>query len=176
MSTCIFSHEPFHLLQMFAYAAREHTARYGTTTMQYAKIAHKNRKHGVHNPNACFRKELPLEAIPKRSLCEPITSAMSAMTADGAAAAIVASEAFVRRRRLEGNAVEIVAQHMLTDLPSSFGSDFMNLCGVDMATVAAQRCFADSGLSIDDVDVIEVHDCFSCNEVNENGIRLIDLI
>ena len=87
------------------------------------------------------------------------------MTADGGAAAILCSEQFMHLHRLEKNAMEIVSQHMVTDIPSSFGKSFRNLCGVEMSRLAGQRCLRDAAMSIRDVDVLEVHDCFSCNEV-----------
>ena len=62
--------------------------------------------------------------------------------------------------------MEIVAQEMVTDLPSSFGKSFIDLSGYSMAKQAARQCYSNSGLSSTDVDLLEVHDCFSCNEVN----------
>ena len=62
--------------------------------------------------------------------------------------------------------MEIVAQQMVTDLPSSFEQSFMDLAGVGMARKAAKDCYRSSGLTPRDVDVLEVHDCFSCNEVS----------
>jgi sterol carrier protein 2 len=152
---------------MFAYAAREHTRLYGTKFSQYACIAQKNRKQGSNNPFACFQRELPSEDVKKWPLTHPITSGMSAMTADGGAAAIVCSETFMHQHGLQSNAVEIVSQKMVTDIPSSFGNSFQNLCGVEMSKIAAQQCFNESEMTIKDVDVLEVHDCFSCNEASE---------
>ncbi len=65
----------------------------------------------------------------------------------------------------QDNAVEIIAQEMVTDLPSSFGDSFLDLSGFSMAKKAAEQCYAKTGLHPKDVDVLEVHDCFSCNEV-----------
>lgn len=150
---------------MFAYAAREHSRLYGTKFDQYARIAQKNRKQGSNNPFACFQREVSMDEVTKRTLLHPITLAMSAMTGDGGAAAIVCSEKFVHLRGLQRNAVEILSQHMVTDIPSSFGKSFQNLCGVEMSRLAAQKCLQEAGMTIRDVDVLEVHDCFSCNEV-----------
>ena len=86
---------------MFAYAARVHSRQYGTTQRQFAKIAHKNRRHGAMNPTAMFQKVLELEDIERRVLCDPITLAMSASTADGAAAVVVCSEEFVKLHSLQ---------------------------------------------------------------------------
>jgi len=61
--------------------------------------------------------------------------------------------------------VEILSQHMVTDLPSSFGQSFLNLCGYTMSKQAAEKCLHDAGININDVDIIELHDCFAPNEV-----------
>ncbi|KAK3710535.1 hypothetical protein QZH41_009367 [Actinostola sp. cb2023] len=173
------------VIKLFAYAAREHTQKYGTTLQQYAKISHKNHKHGKNNPYACLRREIPMERIMgSRMVCDPITLPMSTPTADGSAAALVCSKSFMESRGLQGKAVEIIAQQMVTDMPSSFGRSYRDLCGYDMAKKAAQFCYRASGLGPRDVDVIEVHDCFSCNELfmyealglcgEGHGGRLID--
>ncbi len=64
--------------------------------------------------------------------------------------------------------MEIIAQEMVTDLPSSFGDSFLDLSGYSMAKKAASQCYRKTGLNPTDVDVLEVHDCFSCNEVNKD--------
>ena len=89
-------------MQLFAYAAQEHSTKYGSTLEQCAKIAYKNHKHSVHNPYACLRKEIPLKYISEsRTICKPITLAMSAPTADGSAAAVVCSRAFMESRGMQ---------------------------------------------------------------------------
>ena len=55
---------------------------------------------------------------------------------------------------------------MVTDLPSSFGQSFLNLCGYSMSKKAAEKCLQDAGIVINDVDIIELHDCFAPNEVH----------
>lgn len=88
--------------QLFAYAAQEHSTKYGSTLEQCAKIAYKNHKHSVHNPYACLRKEIPLKYISEsKTICKPITLAMSAPTADGSAAAVVCSRAFMESRGMQ---------------------------------------------------------------------------
>ena len=66
---------------------------------------------------------------------------------------------------LQDQAVEIVSQHMCTDLPDSVGKSFLGLCGYSMSQRAAQQCLRDSHMTIRDIDIIEVHDCFAPNEV-----------
>lgn len=155
------------VVKLFAYAAREYIQKFPNTHSEdLVEIAYKNHKQSVCNPKASISKVIKREDIAEKlMLCEPITFWMSAPVADGGAAAVVCSEEFLRRHNLQNRAVEIVAQHMVTDLPSSFGKSFMDLAGVGMAKQAAQQCYKESGLSSSDVDVLEVHDCFSCNEL-----------
>jgi sterol carrier protein 2 len=100
---------------------------------------------------------------------EPLTKLQCSPTSDGAAAAILCSEEFVIKHGLQGNAIEIIAQSMKTDLPSAVkgGEDrtCINSIGYDMAASAAKEVYAQSKLSASDVDVIELHDCFSANEL-----------
>ena len=155
------------VLKMFAYAAREHMSAYGTTTEQFAKIAQKNHRHSINNPYAALQREFDLDQIiGSPTLLEPITLLQSCATGDGAAAAVVCSEAFVRKHGLEAQAVAIRAQAMVTDTPSSLqGDSYINLSGFDMAKRAAEIVYANAGLEPKDVDVLEVHDCFSCAEL-----------
>ncbi|XP_022431418.1 non-specific lipid-transfer protein isoform X3 [Delphinapterus leucas] len=124
--------------QMFGFAGKEHMEKYGTKLEHFAKIGWKNHKHSVNNPP----------------------------TSDGAAAAILASEAFVQKHGLKSKAVEILAQEMVTDMPSSFEEkSVIKMVGFDMSKEAARKCYEKSGLRPSDVDVIELHDCFSTNEL-----------
>ena len=96
-----FSIVPF-MFQLFAYAAQEHSEKYGSTFEQCAKISHKNHKHSINNPHACIRKEIPLKGIThSKMICKPITFAMSAPTADGSAAAVVCSREFMESNKMQ---------------------------------------------------------------------------
>ncbi|KAG8518928.1 Non-specific lipid-transfer protein, partial [Galemys pyrenaicus] len=91
---------------------------------------------------------------------------VSSPTSDGAAAAVLASEAFVQKYGLQSKAVEILAQEMVTDFPSSFKENsVIKAVGYDMSKEAATKCYMKSGLKPTDIDVIELHDCFSPNEL-----------
>uniref|UniRef100_A0A8C3VUE3 Sterol carrier protein 2 n=1 Tax=Catagonus wagneri TaxID=51154 RepID=A0A8C3VUE3_9CETA len=155
------------LPKMFALAGKEHMEKYGTKPEHFAKIAWKNHKHSVNNPYSQFRKEYSLdEVMTSQSVFEFLTLLQCCPTSDGAAAAVLASEAFVLKNGLKSRAVEIVAQEMMTDLPSSFeGKSMFKLVGYDMTKEAARRCYEKSGLTPSDIDVIELHDCFSPNEL-----------
>jgi acetyl-CoA acyltransferase len=152
---------------MFGAAGREHMKRYGTTPEQFARIAEKNHRHSAANPYAQFQDVHTLqEILDAKMIYEPLTRLQCSPTSDGSAAAIVASERFVERHDLAGRAVEIVAQSMVTDLPSTLaGNSAIGLVGADMTREAARRVYERAGLGPADVQVIELHDCFSTNEL-----------
>uniref|UniRef100_A0A8C5CTW5 Sterol carrier protein 2 n=1 Tax=Gadus morhua TaxID=8049 RepID=A0A8C5CTW5_GADMO len=153
--------------QMFGNAGREHMEKHGTKPEHFAKIAWKNHKHSTNNPYSQFQDEYSLDqVINSRKVFEFLTLLQCCPTSDGAGAAVLASEAFVRRHGLERQAVEIVAQEMVTDLASTFTEDScIKMVGYDMTQLAARRVFAAAGLQPGDVDVVELHDCFSANEL-----------
>ncbi len=159
--------------QMFGNAGREHMQRYGTKPESFARIAVKNHRHSVHNPNAQFQREFSLEEVlASQLLYAPLTKLQCCPTSSGAAAAIVAGERFVREQGLAAQAVEIAAQAMATDRPGSFESD-IEMVGSELTRSAARRVYERSGLGPRDVDVIELHDCFSTNElITYEGLEL----
>jgi len=152
--------------QMFGNAGREHMEKYGTTKEHFAKIAYKNHKHSVNNPYSQFRDEYTLEDILKsRPVFEPLTMLQCCPTSDGAAAAVLASEEFVKKHHLEAQAIEIVGMALTTDLPQALEGSMISMVGSDMVRKAANEVYRQSGLSPNDAQVVELHDCFSCNEL-----------
>lgn len=153
--------------QMFGAAGIEHMAKYGTTPEHLAKIAEKNHRHSVNNPNSQFQEEHTLqEILESPTVFGPLTKLQCCPTSDGAAAAVVVSEDVVRRLKLEGQAVEILSLEMATDLPTAFSENScIKMVGFDMTQKAAREAFRKAGLTPDDVQVVELHDCFSANEL-----------
>ncbi|KAM4552058.1 sterol carrier protein 2 [Odontesthes bonariensis] len=153
--------------QMFGNAGREHMEKYGTKPEHFAKIAWKNHKHSTNNPYSQFQDEYSLEQVMKsRKVFDFLTLLQCCPTSDGAGAAVLANEAFVRKHHLENQAVEIVAQEMVTDFASTFEENScIKMVGYDMSQLAAKKCFEATGLKPSDVDVVELHDCFSANEL-----------
>jgi sterol carrier protein 2 len=153
--------------QCFGNAGREHMERYGTTAEQFAKIGHKNHKHSVNNPYSQFQDEYSLQDILNAPMVyEPLTKLQCCPTSDGAAAAVVCNEEFVKKHNLQKQAVEIVGMAMTTDFNSSFDEkSCIKMVGFDMTRKAAEKVYEQSGLGPENVDVIELHDCFSCNEL-----------
>ena len=151
---------------MFGAAGREHMERYGSTPEQFAKIGHKNHKHSVNNPYAQFQTEYSLqEILDAPTIYAPLTKLQCSPTSDGSGAAIIASERFVTEHNLGDRAVEIVGQAMVTDMESTFDGTARGIVGAHMSAAAAQKVYDQAGISPDDVDVIELHDCFSANEL-----------
>ncbi|WP_405858914.1 lipid-transfer protein [Streptomyces sp. NBC_01515] len=162
--------------QIFGDAAREHMEKYGTTEAQLAAVAAKNHRHSAHNPNAQFQDVYDVDDIlAARVVHHPLTKLQCSPTSDGAAAAVVVSERFAEQRQLArgtgpgegaGSLVEIVAQAMTTDTEDSFASgSCIDVVGQPMSRAAARQVYERSGLGIEDVDVVELHDCFSINEL-----------
>jgi acetyl-CoA acyltransferase len=153
--------------QIFGDAAREHMEKYGTTEAQLAAVGAKNHRHSAHNPYAQFQDVYSVdEILAARTVHRPLTKLQCSPTSDGAAAAVVVSERFVERHELADKAVEIVAQAMTTDTEESFASgSCIDVVGQPMSREAARQVYERSGLGIEDVDVVELHDCFSVNEL-----------
>lgn len=153
--------------QFFGNAGREHMERYGTRPEHFAKIGWKNHKHSVNNPYSQFQDEYTLEEILDAPMVyEPLTKLQCCPTSDGSGAAVLASEEFVRKHNLQARAVEIAGMAMATDLPSTFGEQScIKLIGYDMSQRAARKVYEQSGFGPENVDVVELHDCFSCNEL-----------
>ncbi|MVU78804.1 lipid-transfer protein [Nocardia sp. ET3-3] len=151
---------------MFGAAGREHMKKYGTTAEHFAKIGYKNHKHSVNNPYSQFQDEYSLDDIlGSRMIYDPLTKLQCSPTSDGSGAVVLASEEFVDRHDLSRQAVEIVGQAMTTDFQSTFDGSAKNLIGYDMNVQAAEKVYAQAGLGPEDFQVIELHDCFSANEL-----------
>ncbi len=154
--------------QMFGNAGRDHMEKYGSKPEHYVWIGYKNHKHSVNNPYAQFQTEYSLDEIAQAPMIhEPLTKLQCSPTSDGAAAAIVASERFVDEHELWEQAIEIAGQAMTTDFPSSLDdtADCIKIVGYDMSKEAARRAYEEAGVGPEDVDVVELHDCFSANEL-----------
>jgi acetyl-CoA acetyltransferase len=154
--------------QMFGNAGRDHMEKYGSKPEHYAWIGWKNHKHSVNNPYAQFQTEYTLQEIKDAPMIhEPLTKLQCSPTSDGAAAVVVASERFVEEHGLWEQAIEIAGQAMVTDLPSTFDetADCIKICGYDMSRKAADGAYDEAQVGPGDVQVIELHDCFSANEL-----------
>ena len=154
-------------LRYFGGAGRAHMQRYGTKLSTFAKIRAKASRHAVNNPLALFRTEVSEEDVLNAPPLWPgvMTRLMACPPTCGAAAAVLVSENFARRNGLS-TTVEIAAQAMTTDAPSTFDArNMMQLVGFDMARDAAHQVYRKAGIGPQDLDVVELHDCFAQNEL-----------
>ena len=153
-------------LRLFGGAGLEHQKKYGTRDETFARVSQKARLHAKHNPRAIFRDEVsieevlsspPMHGVLTRLQCCPPTC--------GAAAALLTSEKFAKKHGLRSD-VKITGQSMTTDFPSSFeGKTMMQIVGSDMSQAAANDLYERAGIGPEDVDVVELHDCFTSNEI-----------
>jgi len=173
-------------IRTFGGAGLAHMKKYGTKLETFAKIRAKASRHAVNNPMAVFRKEITVDDVLASPVLMPgvMTRLMACPPTCGGAAAVLVSEAFARRHYLDAT-VSIAAQAMTTDTPITFAShDMMQVVGVDMTKRAAGQVYEAAGVGPDDVDVVELHDCFAQNEllayealglcVEGEGERLVD--
>jgi len=153
--------------QLFGAAGVEHMNKYGSKPEHMAKIAMKNHKHSVNNPLSQFRDDYTLEQIlASPTVYGPLTKLQCCPTSDGSAAAIVVSEAFAAKHGLLNQAIEIIGMEMVTDLSSTFEEkSSMKLVGYDMSKTAADCLYSKTGINPSQVQVVELHDCFSANEL-----------
>lgn len=152
--------------QMFGGAGREYRWLHGTKKETFGKIAEKARKHASNNPYALFGQVLSLEEImASDEVFDPLTRFQCCPPTCGAGAAILCSDEFARKHGIS-NPVYIAAQAMTTDYASSFDEQSMiKMVGYDMTKKAAQQVYEMAGIGAEDVDVIELHDCFTANEL-----------
>ncbi|PLW81455.1 lipid-transfer protein [Kineobactrum sediminis] len=152
-------------LRCFGAAGQYYMDQYGASPDLFAKVAVKTRRHAMANPLALFNNALSVEEVMAAPVVymDFLTRLMCCPPTCGAGAAIVCSEEFARRNAIRGR-VEIVGQAMTTDTPETW-ADPIKLVGADMTRRAALSVYEQSGIGVDDVDVVELHDCFTTNEV-----------
>ncbi|BAO92205.1 lipid-transfer protein [Caballeronia cordobensis] len=151
----------------FSGAGRAHMQKYGTKLETFAKIRAKASQHAARNPLALFRNVLSVQDVMEAPMLWDgvITRLMACPPTCGGAAAIIVSEAFARKRGLRTD-VLIAGQSLTTDLPSTYDArDMIRVVGFDMTRTGAQKVYEQTGVGPDDIDVIELHDCFAQNEL-----------
>jgi len=146
---------------VFALIARAHMERYGTTEEQMAHVAVKNHRHGVLNPKAQFQKEISLEAVLRSPyVADPLKLYDCCPFTDGGAAVVLAAEEVVKKRR---RAIWVLATVAAAD--TMFLSEKRDLWRVAATERAALRAYRQAGKTPADVDVAELHDCFTIAEI-----------
>jgi acetyl-CoA acetyltransferase len=152
--------------QFFGGAGMDYMKQYGIRPDTFGRISVKARQHAARNPLAVFRQTLTLEEVmASPTVFGPLTRYQCCPPTCGAAAAIVCSADFAKKHKLDMRVV-IAAQAMTTDTPSTFESDDMRrVVGYDMTANAAKQVYEAAGIGPEDLDVVELHDCFTANEL-----------
>ena len=153
-------------IRLFGGAGAEYQERYDTRNETFAAIVVKARRHAQFNERSIFRKLLTVEEVlASPRFTGPLTRLQCCPPTCGAAAAVVCSEAFARRHGLDTR-VAIVGQAMTTDFRSTFDErSRMKVVGYDMSAAAASQVYQQTGIGPEEVDVVELHDCFTTNEL-----------
>lgn len=154
-------------LRYFGGAGLAHMQQYGTPLETFAKIRAKASRHAANNPLALFRDVVTTEEVLASPTIWPgvMTRLMACPPTCGAAAAILCSAEFAAKHGLD-RSVKIRAQAMTTDAPVTFDArDMREVVGFSMAKAAADKVYAKAGVGPEDVDVVELHDCFAQNEL-----------
>lgn len=152
-------------LRAFGSAGRHYMEKYNVDSSLFAKVAVKSRSHAINNPYSLFNKPLTVTDVlnDKVIFDNYLTRTMACPPTCGAAAAIVCTAAFAKRNGIS-HGVKILAQSMTTDTPVSW-QDPISSVGADMTKRAAAKAYNIAGVGPDDIDVIELHDCFTPNEI-----------
>lgn len=162
--------------QFFGAAGREYLQQHGIQRETFGRIAVKARAHASRNPHAVFTQPLTLEEVMASPLVyDPLTRYQCCPPTCGAAAALLCSDAFLRRHDLGSHAIGILAQAMTSDREDSFATSMIDTVGFGMTRRAASLVYEEAGVDPDDVQVVELHDCFTSNELlSYEALRLCD--
>ncbi len=147
---------------VFGQAGVEHMRQYGTKPEHFAKISVKNHKHSTKNPLSQYQVEVSLEDVLKaRMVAYPNTLYMCCPTGDGAAAAIVGSAAMVKK--FARPPVKIACSVLTSDpwTPRDLTMPDVNT----LTRNAAREAYERAGIGPDDLDLVELHDCFATAEL-----------
>ena len=149
---------------VFAEAGMEHTRKYGTTFEQFAKVSVKNHHHSTMNPKAMYQIETPLDTVMNAEMISyPNTKLMCSVNVDGSAAAVIASEKKAKELGLMDRAVKVRASVMSSD---PWQERDLVMPDVNSCTRrAAKEAYEMAGIGPDDIDLVELHDCFATAEI-----------
>ena len=154
-------------LRYFGGAGLSHMRKYGTKLETFAKIRAKASRHAANNPLALFRQVVTADDVMNAPMIWPgvMTRLMACPPTCGAAAAVIVSERFAKAKGLDMR-VQIAGQAMTTDRPDTFtAGDMMQVVGYGMAKEAAAKVYEATGIGPNELDVVELHDCFAQNEL-----------
>lgn len=150
--------------RIFAAAGVEHMRRDGISAEAYAMIAVKARTHAARNPKAAYQNPVSIaEVLDSRSIVSPLTKLQCCPPTSGAAAAIICSASYAKRNGLSTE-VELKGMGLTSDIDSTFSGSAISMVGYDISARAASQAYKESGIGPSEIDVVELHDCFTINE------------
>jgi len=149
---------------VFAEAGMEHSRKYGTTFEQFAKVSVKNHHHSTLNPKAMYQIETPLEQVMNAEMISyPNTKLMCSVNVDGSAAAVLVSAKKAKELGLMKRAVKVRASVLTSD---PWQERDLVMPDVNSCTrLAAKKAYEMAGVGPDDIDLVELHDCFATAEI-----------
>jgi benzoylsuccinyl-CoA thiolase BbsB subunit len=146
---------------VYAMRARRYMHETGATARHLAMIAVKSHDYGARNPNAQLQNPVTIEEVlGSRMIADPLTLYMCCPTGDGAAAAIVTSEA--RARRFCAKSVRIEASVLQS---GQYKTGFRDMASSELTERTSRLAYEVAGIGPQDVDVVEVHDAFASAEL-----------
>lgn len=147
---------------LFAMIARRHMYQYGTTREQLASVAVKNHANGAQNPLAHMRKLITIEqALAGKPVAEPLTVYDCSLVSDGAAAVVLAP--LDRAREFNSRYARVLAVAQTSDHVALDEKE--DITTFDAVRTAGEKAYRLAGLGPADVDVAELHDCFTIAEI-----------
>jgi acetyl-CoA C-acetyltransferase len=147
---------------LYAMIAKAHMHQYGTTREQLAAVAVKNHRNGAKNPNAQFRAEVTAEQVMKSTMvADPLRLLDCSPVSDGAAAVIVASLDVAKR--LKKSYAKVIASAQASDTIALHSRE--SLTTLNAVVHAAQKAYKMASVKPTDLNLIEVHDCFTIAEI-----------
>jgi len=147
---------------LFALMATAHMHKYGTTEQQLALVAVKNHKHGALNPKAHMQKEVTLEqALTSRVIAWPLKLFDCSLITDGASCVILTKPELAQK--FTDTPVHVVGSGQASDAIGLYERE--EFTSLRAARLAAQQAYEMAGAKPDEVDVAEVHDCFTIAEI-----------
>lgn len=147
---------------LYALIANAHMHQYGTTRKQLAEVAVKNHRNGAKNPNAQFGFEVTLEQVMNSTMvADPLRLLDCSPVTDGAAAVILASVDVAKN--LKKNLVRVAASAQASDTIALHSRESFTTLG--SVVKAAEKAYKQAGIKPEDVNLVEVHDCFTIAEI-----------
>jgi len=150
-------------MDYYAVKAMKFMKKYGCTQEQLARVCSKTHYHSTMNPKAQYQKEMSWETImADKPITYPLTRSMCAPTGEGAAAAIVCSEKYLKEHKKVGEPVQIIASVLVSGRPRGDHDQDISGRGADIA-------FHQAGLERKDIDVLELHDATTFAEIYQTA-------